>query len=148
MTTERKLIEKLKELVEHVKIGHSPAQNNKEVILWKTKYSQLNLELSALEKELAEQKSEPALSAEEILNNYGCPPIPFEENVTMYYPAILEAMEEYRQAGIREVLVKFNSWMCKNQFDGRIPLINDCIDEYLNGGQVSGQDGGQVNKNQ
>lgn len=32
---------------------------------------------------------------EEILNEFGCPPIPFDENVTMYYPAILSAMDEY-----------------------------------------------------
>lgn len=32
---------------------------------------------------------------EEILNEFGCPDIPFDENVTMYYPAILSAMEEY-----------------------------------------------------
>ena len=33
--------------------------------------------------------------AVEILNKYGCPEIPFDENVTMFYPAILNAMEEY-----------------------------------------------------
>lgn len=32
---------------------------------------------------------------EEILTEHGCPVIPFDENVKMYYPAILEAMEEY-----------------------------------------------------
>lgn len=32
---------------------------------------------------------------EEILNEFGCPPIPFDENVTVYYPAILSAMDEY-----------------------------------------------------
>ena len=33
--------------------------------------------------------------AEEILNEYGCPEIPFDENVTMFYPSILSAMQEY-----------------------------------------------------
>lgn len=30
----------------------------------------------------------------EILTEFGCPTIPFDENVTMYYPAIISAMEE------------------------------------------------------
>ncbi len=34
-------------------------------------------------------------TAEEILNEYGCPEISFDEKVTMYYPAIINAMEEY-----------------------------------------------------
>lgn len=34
-------------------------------------------------------------TAEEVLNDYGCPEIPFDENVTMYYPAIINAMHEY-----------------------------------------------------
>ena len=34
---------------------------------------------------------------EEILIEFGCPNVPFDENVTMYYPAILSAMEEYAQ---------------------------------------------------
>ena len=34
--------------------------------------------------------------AAEILQEYGCDDIiPFSENVTMFYPAILNAMEEY-----------------------------------------------------
>jgi len=32
---------------------------------------------------------------EEILKELGCSEIPFDENVTMFYPAILSAMEEY-----------------------------------------------------
>lgn len=32
---------------------------------------------------------------EEILIEFGCPEIPFDENVKMYYPAILSAMDEY-----------------------------------------------------
>jgi len=38
----------------------------------------------------------PIKTAIEILDEYGCPPIPFDENITMYYPAIINAMEEYR----------------------------------------------------
>ena len=32
---------------------------------------------------------------EEILIEFGCPEVPFDENVTMCYPAILSAMDEY-----------------------------------------------------
>jgi hypothetical protein len=32
---------------------------------------------------------------EEILTEFGCPEIPFNEEVTMFYPAILSAMDEY-----------------------------------------------------
>ena len=32
---------------------------------------------------------------EEILDEYGCPSVPFDEQVAMNYYAILEAMEEY-----------------------------------------------------
>ena len=34
-------------------------------------------------------------SIHRILIDFGCPPIPFDENVTMYYPAIVSAMQEY-----------------------------------------------------
>lgn len=39
----------------------------------------------------------PNKSKEEILTEFGCPQIPFDENVTMYYPAILSAMDEYAE---------------------------------------------------
>ncbi|NQU54083.1 MAG: hypothetical protein HQ522_16260 [Bacteroidetes bacterium] len=42
---------------------------------------------------------------EEILTSHGCPEIPFDENVTMFYPAILEAMEEYSK-GYKEFIQK------------------------------------------
>lgn len=34
---------------------------------------------------------------EDILIEFGCPEVQFDEDVTMYYPAILSAMEEYAQ---------------------------------------------------
>lgn len=40
-------------------------------------------------------KAKKMKSKEEILTEYGCPEIPFDENVKMFYPAILSAMEEY-----------------------------------------------------
>lgn len=34
-------------------------------------------------------------TAEEILDEYGCPSVPFDENVTMFYPAIIDAMHQF-----------------------------------------------------
>lgn len=45
---------------------------------------------------------------EEILNEYGCPEIPYDENVTMYYPSILSAMEEYGKYCAEQALLYFN----------------------------------------
>ena len=33
---------------------------------------------------------------------------------------------------LRKELKRFNSWMCGKQYDGKIPLIGQCINEYLN----------------
>ena len=41
---------------------------------------------------------------EEILIEFGCPDVPFDENVTMYYPAILSAMDEYANAKVDEAM--------------------------------------------
>jgi hypothetical protein len=41
------------------------------------------------------KEEQPLKSAEEILDKYGCPEIPFDENITMFYPAIINAMKEY-----------------------------------------------------
>ena len=38
---------------------------------------------------------------EEILNENGCIDIPFDQYVTVYYPAILNAMEEYAQQQLK-----------------------------------------------
>jgi len=43
-------------------------------------------------------------TAEEILIEFGCPDVTFDENVTMYYPAILSAMEEYANARVGEAM--------------------------------------------
>ena len=37
-------------------------------------------------------------TAEEILNEYGCPEIPFNENISILYPAILAAMQEFAES--------------------------------------------------
>ena len=44
---------------------------------------------------------------QEILQDFGCPKPQFDEDVTMYYPAILSAMEEHA----KEVSVEFNLWI-------------------------------------
>jgi len=36
---------------------------------------------------------------------------------------------------IRDELLAFNSWMLGKQYDGKIPLIKTCIDEYLSNKQ-------------
>jgi hypothetical protein len=56
---------------------------------------------------------------EEILNEYGCPEIPFNENVEMFYSAILGAMEEYakeyhkEQMRIKDHCIPPNITYCK-----------------------------------
>ena len=42
----------------------------------------------------------------EILEDFGCPVPDFHENVTMYYPAIHSAMEEYAQ----RTAIEFAEW--------------------------------------
>ena len=45
----------------------------------------------------------------------------------------LENIDYYlRPTSLRDVLKDFNSFMCGKQYDGRIPLIDTCIDEYIN----------------
>lgn len=49
-------------------------------------------------------KTNDMKTKEEMLDDYGCPEIPFDENVTMFYPAILSAMQEYAEFYHREQL--------------------------------------------
>jgi len=57
-------------------------------------------------------------TAQELLKEYGCPEIPFNENITMFYPAIINAMEEYAN--------QFRSKIPKDEAD----LIEEGICEY------------------
>jgi hypothetical protein len=43
----------------------------------------------------------------------------------------LQAMEQYRNEGIREELIAFNKMMYRGQYDGIEPQIKACIDKYL-----------------
>lgn len=45
-------------------------------------------------------------TAIEVLDDYGCPDVPFDENVTMYYPAIIDAMKEYAKEALRDAAEK------------------------------------------
>lgn len=45
---------------------------------------------------------------------------------------IIDAMLEIHKEMMPEELKKFNSWMCGKQYDGVIPMIDACIDEYIN----------------
>jgi hypothetical protein len=48
--------------------------------------------MNEINKQIEQFKSK---TAEEILDEYGCPAILFDENITMSYPAILSAMHEF-----------------------------------------------------
>ena len=48
-----------------------------------------------LSRELLNQNNKAMKTAEELLIEYGRGDVPFDENVTMCYPAIISAMEEY-----------------------------------------------------
>ena len=49
-----------------------------------------------------------------------------------YKHEVIRAMQAYHEAMMRDELFAFNKWMCHKQYDGEIPLISKCIDEYLN----------------
>ncbi len=66
------------------------------------------------------------MTKEEILDEYGCPDIPFDEKVTMYYPAILEAMEEYAKQQIQKCSV-----LTENQEQSE-QLVCDCGNKLTN----------------
>jgi hypothetical protein len=58
------------------------------------------------------------------------------ENMTMDNEWItpiyaIQLMEDYHKDSLSDELLAFNSWMCGKQYDGRIPLINTCIKDYL-----------------
>ncbi len=46
----------------------------------------------------------------EILEDFGCPTPDFHENVTMFYPAIHSAMDEYAQ----QTAMEFAEWLHNN----------------------------------
>ena len=60
-----------------------------------SKKSRKNYDAIILNNPKESPAEQPLKSAEEILDKYGCPEIPFDENITMFYPAIINAMKEY-----------------------------------------------------
>jgi hypothetical protein len=138
MTTERNLIEKLKELVQNFKDwGRIKSIHDEETANKIAKRAvELESEISALEKELAEQKGETGMSIEIL-------------GLTFYSELYLKSMMEreyqrgkkegqsihileYRQAGIRESLINFRKYF-NSYRDDQIDEsdIDGFIDEYL-----------------
>lgn len=84
------------------------------------------------------EQEQPAMTAEEILQLVCCYSDTSELNPSddITIEEALEAMHEYAAQSmpseeIRKLLIEFNAFMNENEFDGRIPLIKDCIDEFL-----------------
>lgn len=84
-----------------------------------------------------------AKTAVEILDEYGCPEIPFNEQVTMPHEAIINAMEEYAKLyasrvervwpGERDLLIEFCYWLNANIFnDIKEHLDEEEVDLFLN----------------
>lgn len=66
-----------------------------------------------------------------IIDNWG------EEWLKLEWEAgdVQDALEEYAElsykAKLKKELFAFNKWMCRKEYDGQIPFISTCIDEYL-----------------
>lgn len=66
----------------------------------------------------------------------------FENGTTCYFGSdgneiqqaidlLIPIFKKYYKAKLKKELLAFNSWMNDNQYDGIIPLIETCIDDYL-----------------
>ena len=55
----------------------------------------------------------------------------YTDNFSIGATWAIDLLLEFRNEGLRESLKDFNGFMCKNQWDGRIPTIDKCIDEYF-----------------
>ena len=70
--------------------------------------------------------------AEEILNEYGCPEIPFDENVTMFYPSILSATQEYgkyfAEEAWKEAIQQYATLSLSNMVNGQ--FVMKSFDEW------------------
>ena len=47
------------------------------------------------------------------------------------YGEVADAIEQFHKEKLREELKLFNDWMCSKQYDGLIPTIEQCINDYL-----------------
>lgn len=83
--------------------------------------------------------SEPKPTKEEILAKHGykCAIDVKDKDkfIEAFVNPLLEAMQEYAEQfhkeKMREELKLFNDWMCSKQYDGLIPTIEQCINDYL-----------------
>jgi len=127
MTTERQLIEKLYKLLDYMSMKETlTLEAEKE-------YGNIKTEIASLEKEL---EQEPELTAEDFWQskNGGKSSDDCTRDFEFITPIFaVQLMEQYarQKLNLREELFNFNSWMCGKQYDGQIPLIETCIDEYL-----------------
>jgi hypothetical protein len=69
---------------------------------------------------------------EEILRKAGYD----EDAIFISYETVVKYMQKYAEQfhkeKMREELKLFNDWMCSKQYDGLIPTIEQCINDYLN----------------
>lgn len=89
-----------------------------------------------------EENKQAEKTPEDILIEFGCPPIPYDEYVKMYYPAILSAMEEYakvyHQSQLREIKANLENKIIASElldftkgFNAGLTKSLEIIDTYI-----------------
>jgi hypothetical protein len=76
--------------------------------------------------------SEPKPTKEEILKSKFKNSFLDLDYLELYLEAMQEYAEQFHKEKLREELKLFNDWMCSKQYDGLIPTIEQCINDYLN----------------
>jgi hypothetical protein len=76
--------------------------------------------------------SEPKPTKEEILKSKFKNSFLDLDYLELYLEAMQEYAEQFHKEKMREELKLFNDWMCSKQYDGLIPTIEQCINDYLN----------------
>jgi hypothetical protein len=64
--------------------------------------------------------------------SYGYNALAISQKITKLESELSALQSGAERTTLRDELKAFNSWMCGKQYDGQIPLIDTCIDEYLN----------------
>lgn len=54
-----------------------------------------------------------------------------KDSVDFWISNVMWYLIEEPEDALKDELLAFNSWMCGKQYDGRIPMIETCINEYL-----------------
>lgn len=75
--------------------------------------------------------SEPKPTKEEILKSKFKSSFLDLDYLELYLEAMQEYAEQFHKEKLREELKLFNDWMCSKQYDGLIPTIEQCINDYL-----------------